>query len=163
VAVLQYVLREKKNYKIVPILCNSFYNLVQEGKSPLEDKRISLFLESLSKIISELGDRAFIIAGVDMAHVGPKFGDRDKVDDITLRKIKERDINSLEYTERLDAEGFYRSVEEEKDWRKICGLSSIYATLNTLQAKRGVLLGYDQALEPDTGSVVTFASLGFYS
>jgi len=63
----------------------------------------------------------------------------------------------------LDAEGFYRSVEEEKDWRKICGLSSIYATLNTLQAKRGVLLGYDQALEPDTGSVVTFASLGFYS
>jgi len=163
VAFLQYVLREKKNYKIVPILCNSFYNLVQEGKSPLEDKRISLFLESLSKIISELGDRAFIIAGVDMAHVGPKFGDRDKVDDITLRKIKERDINSLEYTERLDAEGFYRSVEEEKDWRKICGLSSIYATLNTLQAKRGVLLGYDQALEPDTGSVVTFASLGFYS
>lgn len=163
VAVLQYVLREKKNYKIVPILCNSFYNLVQEGKSPLEDKRISLFLESLSKIISELGDRAFIIAGVDMAHVGPKFGDRDKVDDITLRKIWERDINSLEYTERLDAEGFYRSVEEEKDWRKICGLSSIYATLNTLQAKRGVLLGYDQALEPDTGSVVTFASLGFYS
>ena len=163
VAVLQYVLREKKNYKIVPILCNSFYNLVQEGKSPLEDKRISLFLESLSNIISELGYRAFIIAGVDMAHVGPKFGDRDKVDDITLRKIKQRDINSLEYTERLDAEGFYRSVEEEKDWRKICGLSSIYATLNTLQAKRGVLLGYDQALEPDTGSVVTFASLGFYS
>ncbi len=163
VAVLQYVLREKKNYKIVPILCNSFYNLVQEGKSPLEDKRISLFLESLSNIISELGYRAFIIAGVDMAHVGPKFGDRDKVDDITLRKIKERDINSLEYTERLDAEGFYRSVEEEKDWRKICGLSSIYAILNTLQAKRGVLLGYDQALEPDTGSVVTFASLGFYS
>jgi AmmeMemoRadiSam system protein B len=163
VAFLQYVLREKKNYKIVPILCNSFYNLVQEGKSPLEDKRISLFLESLSKIISELGDRAFIIAGVDMAHVGPKFGDRDKVDDITLRKIKERDINSLEYTERLDAEGFYLSVEEEKDWRKICGLSSINATLNTLQAKRGVLLGYDQALEPDTGSVVTFASLGFYS
>ncbi len=29
-------------------------------------------------------------------------------------------------------------------------------------AKRGVLLDYDQALEPDTGSVVSYASMGFY-
>jgi len=111
----------------------------------------------------ELGNSAFIIAGVDMAHVGPKFGDRDKVNDVTLSKIKEGDIKSLELTEKLDSEGFYRSVEEEKDWRKICGLSSIYATLSTIDAQRGKLLGYDQAKEPDTGSVVSFASLGFYS
>ncbi|MFA9408370.1 MAG: AmmeMemoRadiSam system protein B, partial [Candidatus Dadabacteria bacterium] len=146
VAVLQYVLREKKNYKIVPILCNSFYNLVQEGKSPLEDKRISLFLESLSKIISELGNKVFIIAGVDMAHVGPKFGDKEPVNDLILSRIKERDMNSLQYSEKLDAEDFYRSIEEEKDWRKVCGLSSIYATLSTIEAKRGKLLDYDQAL-----------------
>jgi AmmeMemoRadiSam system protein B len=163
VAFLQYVLREKKNYKIVPILCNSFHSLVQEGKSPVEDKRISTFLESLSKIISELGNKVFIIAGVDMAHVGPKFGDKEPVNDLILSRIKERDMNSLQYSEKLDAEGFYRSIEEEKDWRKVCGLSSIYATLSTIEAKRGKLLDYDQALEPDTGSVVTFASLGFYS
>ncbi|MGB3363781.1 MAG: AmmeMemoRadiSam system protein B [Thermodesulfobacteriota bacterium] len=163
VAFLQYVLRKKKNYKIVPILCNSFFSLVQEGKSPLEDQRISSFLESFSNIVSELGNKVFIIAGVDMAHVGPKFGDKDKVNEETLSRIKELDIRSLEYTEKMDAEGFYRSVEEEKDWRKICGLSSIYATLSTINADKGVLLDYDQALEPDTGSVVTFASLGFYS
>ena len=163
VAFLQYVLRKKSEYKIVPILCNSFFSLVREGKSPVEDKRVSVFLDSFSKIVGELGNRVFIVAGVDMAHVGPKFGDKDKVNDMILGRIKERDIKSLEYTEKLDAEGFYRSVEEEKDWRKICGLSSIYATLSTIQAERGVLLDYDQALEPDTGSVVSFASLGFYS
>lgn len=163
VAFLQYILKKKKEYKIIPILCNSFFNLVQEGKSPREDKRISLFLDSLGNIIQEMGDRVFIIAGVDMAHVGPKFGDREAVNDLTLSKIKERDIKSLEFTEQLDAEGFYRSVEEEKDWRKICGLSSIYATLSTIQAEKGKLLDYDQALEPDTGSVVSFASLAFYS
>lgn len=163
VAFLQYVLRKKKDYKIVPILCNSFFSLVQEGKSPNEDERVSQFLKSFGQITEDMGTKVFIIAGVDMAHVGPKFGDRDKVDDITLGRIKERDIKSLEFTEKLDAEGFYRSIEEEKDWRKVCGLSSIYATLSTIQAQEGKLLGYDQAQEPDTGSVVTFASMGFYS
>ena len=163
VAFLQYILGEKKEYKIVPILCNSFFNLVQAGKSPVEDERISMFLKSFSSLVEELGDKAFIIAGVDMAHVGPKFGDREKVNEQMLASIKERDIKSLEFTEKLDAEGFYRSVEEEKDWRKVCGLSSIYATLSTIQADNAKLLGYDQALEPDTGSVVSFASMGFYS
>ncbi len=162
VAFLQYVLRDRK-YKILPILCNSFYSLVQTGKSPKEDSRISKFLSAFSQIIDELGERVFIIAGVDMAHVGPKFGDREHVNELTLGRIKERDIRSLEFSEKLDAEGFYRSVEEEKDWRKICGLSSIYATLSTIQAANGKLLGYDQALEPDTGSVVSFASMGFYA
>ena len=163
VAFLQYVLRNKQNYRIVPILCNSFFNLVQEGKSPTEDKRVSQFLKAFSEILRDLGNKVFIIAGVDMAHVGPKFGDRDKVNDLTLGRIRELDIKSLEFTENLDAEGFYRSVEQEKDWRKICGLSSIYATLSTIEAEKGKLLGYDQAKEPDTGSVVTFASMGFYS
>jgi len=163
VAFLQYVLRNKKDYKIVPILCNSFFGLVQEGKSPAEDGRVSQFLNSFAEIMKDLGDKAFIIAGVDMAHVGPKFGDREKVNDLTLARIKEQDIKSLEFTGKMDAEGFYRSVEEEKDWRKICGLSSIYATLSTIEAQEGKLLGYDQAKEPDTGSVVTFASMGFYS
>ena len=69
---------------------------------------------------------------------------------------------SLSFSEKMDMEGFYRSVEEEKDWRKVCGLSPIYATLATIEAQRGKLLDYGQALEPDTGSVVSYASMGFY-
>lgn len=163
VAFLQHALRKKEQFKIVPILCNSFFSLVMEGKSPVEDSRISEFLKSFSQIVEDMGNKVFIIAGVDMAHVGPKFGDKDKVNEETLKTIKERDIKSLEFTEKLDPEGFYRSVEVEKDWRKVCGLSSIYATLSTIQANEGKILGYDQAEEPDTGSVVSFASMGFYS
>jgi len=162
VAMLQYVLKGKKDFRIVPILCNSFYELVNEGKSPMEDERISGFLDTMSDITAQMGDSVFIIAGADMAHVGLKFGDKEPVDEPTLEKIKERDIMSLTRSEKLDAEGFYRSVEEEKDWRKVCGLAPIYATLATIQADSGVPLDYDQALEPDTGSVVSFASMGFY-
>jgi AmmeMemoRadiSam system protein B len=162
VAFLQHMLNGKGDYKIVPILCNSFYKLVNDGKSPAEDERISEFLETVGEAVEQMGDNVFIIAGADMAHVGLKFGDKEPVNELSLGRIKERDMLSLSFGEKLDAEGFYRSVEEEKDWRKICGLSPIYATLSTIRADRGKLLDYGQALEPDTGSVVSYASMGFY-
>ena len=162
VAFLQHMLNGKKKYNIVPVLCNSFYRLVSDGRSPAEDEMISGFLEAVAGIVRDMGDKVFIIAGADMAHVGLKFGDKEPVDDLTLGKIKERDMLSLSFGENMDAEGFYRSVEEEKDWRKVCGLSPIYATLATIDAERGKLLDYGQALEPDTGSVVSYASMGFY-
>ena len=162
VAFLQHMMNGKRNFKIVPVLCNSFHNLIREGRSPAEDDMIAVFLESVSGIVKDLGDRVFIIAGADLAHVGLKFGDEEAVNDATLGRIRERDMLSLSFSEKMDMEGFYRSVEEEKDWRKVCGLSPIYATLATIEAQRGKLLDYGQALEPDTGSVVSYASMGFY-
>lgn len=162
VAFLQHMMNGKRNFKIVPILCNSFHNLIREGRSPAEDERIAVFLEAIAGIVRELGERVFIIAGADMAHVGLKFGDEEAVNDATLGRIRDRDMLSLSFGEKMDREGFYRSVEEEKDWRKVCGLSPIYATLATIDAERGKLLDYGQALEPDTGSVVSYASMGFY-
>ncbi len=161
VVFLQHILKEK-NFKIIPVLCNSFHQFVGNGSSPFEDKKISTFLTELKKIIASYGDSVVVIAGVDLAHVGPEFGDKDQVDEKTLSWIRNRDAISLEYTEKIDAEGFYRSVEEEKDKRKICGLSSIYSMLKVTDASYGTILDYDNALEEDTGSVVTFASAGYY-
>ena len=162
VAFLQHIMKGKKKFRIVPVLCNSFFRFVRDGRSPAEDETISGFLEAVAGIVRDMGENVFIIAGADMAHVGLKFGDNEAVNDTTLGRIKERDMLSLSFGEKMDAEGFYRSVEEEKDWRKVCGLSPIYATLATLDAEHGKLLDYGQALEPDTGSVVSFASMGFY-
>lgn len=163
VVFLQYFFGDCREIKIVPVLCNSFYKLVQEGISPMDDPRVALFLNALSGRIHEQGSRILTIASADMAHMGQKFGDPEPIDDRTLSWIQEKDRVSLSFTEKIDAEGFYRSIEEEKDLRNICGLPPIYSLLATTQAKFGRLLDYNQALEPDTGSVVTFASLGLYS
>lgn len=163
VVFLQYLFGNRKQFKILPILCNSFQRMIQNGGSPEDDIKVSTFLKSIKDIISTLGNRVFIIAGADLAHVGPKFGDVEPVNESTLRWISERDLLSLSFTEQINSDGFYRSIEEEKDRRKICGLSPIYSLLSTINAKKGILIDYDQALEPDTGSVVTFASVGFYS
>ena len=129
---------------------------------PVQDNKVSVFLKQVRQCISKLGNKAVVIAGADLAHVGLKFGDEESVDEATLNWIKRRDMLSIKYSENLDAEGFYRSVEEEKDKRKICGLSPIYALLNTVNAKAGRMLDYGQALEPDTGSVVSYTSIAFY-
>jgi len=162
VVFLQHILKGNKNFKIVPVLCNSFHNFVNTGTSPSDDFRINTFLTELKKLIDSCGDSVIVIAGVDLAHVGPKFGDKNQVDEDTLSWIKKRDAISLKHTEQIDAEGFYRSVEEEKDKRKICGLSSIYSMLKVTDASYGTILDYDNAIEEDTGSVVTFASAGYY-
>jgi len=163
VVFLQYLYSKIKKIKIVPILCNSFHNFIQNEKSPKEDENSSKFLKKISEIINSKEKSVFIIAGADMAHVGLKFGDPEPVDGTMLRWIRQRDALSLSYAEKIDAEGFYKSIEEEKDKRKICGLSPIYAFLSTINAIEGKLIDYDQAIEPDTGSVVSFASMGFYS
>lgn len=163
VVFLQYLFRNRKQFKILPILCNSFQKLIQNGNSPEDDVKVSTFLRSMNEIITTLGHRVFLIAGADLAHVGQKFGDAEPVNESTLRWVKERDLASLSFIEQINADGFYRSIEEEKDRRKICGLSPIYSLLSTIDAKKGKLIDYDQALEPDTGSVVSFASVGFYA
>ena len=163
VVFLQYLYREIKNFKIVPILCNSFFRMIQNVDSPMANTSVSMFLKGIKGIIEGLGDKAFAIAGADLAHVGLKFGDTEPVSQPALIWIKQRDLLSLSFTENLDAEGFFNTIKEEKDRRKICGLSPIYALLSTIKAERGKILDYDQALEPDTGSVVSFASVGFYS
>jgi len=163
VVFLQYLFSKIKKIKIVPILCNSFHKFIQNGKSPKEDENSSKFLKKISEIINSKEKSFFIIAGADMAHVGLKFGDPEPVDGTMLRWIRQRDALSLSYAEKIDAEGFYKSIEEEKDKRKICGLSPIYSLLSTINAIEGKLIDYDQALEQDTGSVVSFASMGFYS
>lgn len=163
VVFLQRLFEGKRKFKIVPILCNSFFRMIQEGVSPREDKRISTFVDGVREIILSVENKVCVIAGADMAHIGPKFGDPEPVTESMLKWIKDRDLCSLSFTENLNPEGFFKSIEEEKDMRKICGLSPIYALLSTINAERGKLLDYDQALEPNTGSVVSFASVGFYS
>ncbi len=94
--------------------------------------------------------------------MGLQFGDRKGVGEADLRVLEEADREMLGYVEKMDGEGFYASILRERDRRKICGLPAIYTLLKVLEAKEGKLLNYGQAFTPETQSVVSFASLGFY-
>ena len=159
---LRYLHPDLIPLKIVPILCGSFNEVIGKGVSPMEQGPIRQFIEALKESVSSLGRRVCYIASADLAHMGLQFGDPEGIGEYDLRILAEEDQAMLGYVERLDGEGFFSSVSEERDRRRICGLPAIYTLLKTMEAKEGRLLKYGQAYTPHNQSVVTFASLAFY-
>jgi AmmeMemoRadiSam system protein B len=128
----------------------------------MDSKPIRQFIEALKESVSSLKRKVCYIASADLSHIGHQFGDREGVGGYHLRVLAEKDQEMLKYVEKIDKEGFYSSILDERDQRRICGLPAIYAMLAVLEAKEGRLLKYGQAYAPETQSVVSFASMAFY-
>ena len=146
-------------YQVVPILVGSFHEMILSGETPACDARVGGFLEALRGELEAESRRVLIIAGVDFAHVGKKFGDPFSVDDKVAQWIKQEDLALIENIKRGDPEGFFADVAKDRDARKICGLSPMYTQLELLRDHRARLLMHDIAMEPQTESAVSFASL----
>lgn len=158
---LKYLYHEKKNFSIIPILCSSFGNTDRYNKSPDQIPQFKEFISSLKETIKETGKKICVIASVDLAHVGTRFGNPVLQDEAYLNKLQVDDINMLKHVEDLDPEGFNNSIQKNNNDRNICGYPAIYTLLNVIDASEGKLLKYSQY--PDqTNSTVTFASMSFY-
>lgn len=159
---LQYLYPEPNPLKIIPILSGSFHESIEKGISPMELKPIRQFIDALKEAVSSLGREVCYIASADLSHMGLQFGDREGISEYGLRVLSQEDQEMLGYVEKMDGEGFFSSILRERDRRRVCGFPAIYSMLKTLEAKEGKLLKYGQAFNPETQSVVTFASLAFY-
>jgi len=100
-----------------------------------------------------------IVAGVDFAHVGKKFGDSFSADERIADWVKSEDLALIENIKRGDPDGFFADIAKDRDARKICGLSPMYTQLELLRGHKGRLLMHDIAMEPQTESAVSFASI----
>ena len=121
-------------------------------------------IRKIGRKLSKRGktQKILILAGVDLAHAGPRFGDEMELGPEMEKKIKAEDRKSLEHAMSLDADRFYLSVVADGHWRKVCGLSALYTVLRWIKAlsgdkaAMGELLTYGQAPDP-LGGVVSFA------
>lgn len=157
---LRHVFAGRK-IRIVPILCSSFHDQVEEGRSPRSDPRVAEFLDALRDTLVE-HEGAVLIAGVDLAHLGPRFGDDGPVMQPLADTCRARDGRLLDAAGSRDANGFFEAIVEEQDERRICGISAIYSFLETLpDGSAGTLLHYGQALDPERTTFVSFASMAF--
>jgi hypothetical protein len=151
--------------KWIPILCSSFDRFCPD-QSPRSVATIEEGLQKMGRVLKsriDSGKRVTILAAVDLAHVGPRFGDKEKVDDAVKEKVKKEDLESIQLAMAGDADGFYMSCVQNGHWRKICGLSSIYTALRLMREMdpskevKGEMLTYDQSEDP-LGGLVSFAS-----
>jgi len=160
---LRALWRKEDPFRIVPVLCGSFHEAILKDVSPMELPGVSQFIKALRMVIAGSKKRIALLASADLAHIGLRFGDAEAPNRFTLQSLEEEDRRLLSYAERLDAEGFYGALCREKDRRRICGLPPIYTLLHLVDARVGRLLKYSQSMDPTTQSVVTFASLAFFS
>jgi AmmeMemoRadiSam system protein B len=159
---LSYVYGEGPPISIAPILCSSLLTRVPADKDPMDVPEVRDFVEALREVIASCGRKVCVVGGVDLAHIGPKFGHPQPVLASHLVEVSRDDHDMLGHVLKLDAAGFLDSVRRDNDSRNICGLTSIYALLHVVGADRAELLRYGQAHEEDTQSVVTFASMAFW-
>jgi AmmeMemoRadiSam system protein B len=154
---LRHALGERE-FGILPVACGSFHGSVVDRRSPREDPLIDVFLEVLAE---EAGD-CLLLASVDLAHMGPFYGDPLPLAAGDLASIEEADRRMLDRLVARDAEGFFRSVAEEEDRRRVCGLSALYTTVSLLPpGPDGRLLAYEQPAFPEEGNTVTICGMAW--
>lgn len=150
---------------MVPLLCDSLHSLVPSGSSlsPGSVPVVADFVDALYEAMETDGRRITLIAAVDLAHVGPRFGDSFVVDPLRQAGVGAADREMLELILRPDAEAYYAQVMQDQDARRICGLTPLYVLTALMQRERrnGELLRYTQWVDADLSSSVTFASAIF--
>jgi len=150
--------------RIVPILCGSYANSIYRGGAPESNDQVNRILGTLGEIAAREGDRLLWVLGVDMAHMGRRYGDSfsASADRGEMEEVAQRDRARMDRMESGDPRGFWDLVQENHDDLKWCGAAPIYTFLKAVPQARGELLRYQQ-WNIDDQSVVSFAGMRFHS
>ena len=161
VVFLQYLYEGRRPVRIVPLVVGSFHDCVRAGGEPRLRDDVGRMVGALRRSLDETPEPACVLISGDLAHVGPKFGDR-ALPDAFLAHSRAQDGAILNRAEAADAAGYFRVIAEEGDARRICGLPPTYLALEALRPGHGRVLHYDQYVHPQRHESVSFASVGFY-
>jgi len=150
------------NIRILPILCGPFVRCSEDGGRPEEDEQVGRFLSELRTLAGREGEKLFWVLGIDMAHMGRRYGDvfSARAGANQMEDVMVRDRERIRLLENGDANGFWRAAECGRDGLKWCGTTPLYSFLHAVPAARGELLRYQQ-WNIDDHSVVSFGALAF--
>jgi AmmeMemoRadiSam system protein B len=162
VVLLQFLLAGRRPFKIVPLLTGSIHDRVRGREDPAEAPDIAKMVAALRA--AELGcaeSVCYLISG-DLAHIGPKFGDKQRAEEPWLEESRQKDAAILKALETADPREFFGVVAGENNRRRICGLSPTWLTLEVTRPKFGTVLHYQQFAHPQGKESVSFAAAAFY-
>ena len=161
VVMLQHALPGHPPFTIVPILVSSFHDLIASGTPPRDDARVAEFVAALRATLAEDQVPTVLVAGVDLAHVGAKFGDRQGLTEALSALAAARDHALIAALEAADPDAFFVALAADGDRTRVCGAAPLLVLLELLRGIPGRLLCYDESRDEATRSAVTYASLAF--
>ncbi len=148
--------------RVVPILCGSYARSIYQGGLPEDNEGVRRIFGSLGELAAREGGRLLWVLGIDMAHMGRRYGDPFDAEAGRghMEFVAARDRRRMEAMESGDARGFWDQVQENHDDLKWCGSSPVYTFLKSVPNARGKLRHYQQ-WNIDDRSVVSFAGMSF--
>jgi AmmeMemoRadiSam system protein B len=148
----------KKPPPVVPILVGSFQHFLSNGAHPATDGRLSAFLDALHQ--GTRGLRVLVVASVDLAHVGPQFGDDFLMDAERRKALQAADDRLMAAAALGDATAWYERIAAVNDRNRICGFAPTYLMLRYLGPTSGQQVAYAQCTaDAQDGSVVSICGL----
>ncbi len=128
------------------------------GQLPQTEAEIQELLDAFSQ--QAQGRQVCFVAGADLAHLGPMFGDEAAVDQETLRQLRLQEEQSLQHLQAGDPMAFRQSIVGPGNPNRVCGTTPILLAAS-LAGGQGELLHYGQAKSDDGSQVVSFCSMAF--
>ncbi len=155
---LHYI-RDEEPCEIVPVLCGSFERFVQGEALPGADPTLNAFLDACGQAVA--GRQALIVAAADLAHIGPAFGG-PPAGLVERARLQTADDEIIEHACTGDAEGFFMTIQRERDRFNVCGLPPIYLTLRLLRPVQGERVAYLRCPADEAGtSLVSICGIVF--
>jgi AmmeMemoRadiSam system protein B len=148
--------------RVLPILVGSFGRSIYEGRQPETNENVARFFDALSELHSRERDRLLWVLGVDMAHMGRRYGDAFPAlaDQDRMCGVALRDRARMERLNAGDPRGFWDLIQQNRDDLKWCGSAPLYTFLKAVPEARGTLHKYEQwNIDPE--SIVSFAGITF--
>ncbi len=163
VVFLKHLLKDRE-FRIIPILAGLGAHQAS-GQQPDHDRGVARFTDGVRDLVESRPGRVVVVAGADLAHVGPRFGDERAYDEEQRTALERTDRASLDYAASIDPSAFWSHVASDLDERRVCGLAPIWSLLRILggSGAQGRVLHYEQTVDADDGSIVSHAALGFYT
>lgn len=125
----------RRPFTALPVLCASTAHLSEPARFTAP------FLAALGRAIR--GRRACFVAGADLAHVGPLYGDARPPTAAEAARIEADDRRTLAFLAAGDAEGFHRDALRDDARRRLCGTAPIYAAMRA-SGRAARLLHYER-------------------
>jgi len=144
--------------RIVPILCSFGVEEIEQGI-----EAINAMVAALKEAMEAHERPVCLLASVDLAHIGPRYGDSFQPHPGTVRETALADERLLETVAAGDPDAFASILIQERNSRRICGLPPLYTMLKVLEGRaRGEVLHYASAEVDPYHSFVSFTAMALY-
>jgi hypothetical protein len=158
VAFLQRVL-PPESFTLAPLLMGAAAALPEFSRAAFR-AAAGGFLEELAGMLAEEG--TLCVAGVDLCHIGPKFGHDSTARDLEHEALA-HDAALLSAAAAGDPDAFWAEGARVRDRYNVCGFLALAALLETLPGSRGRVLDHLLWHEEPTRSAVSCAGMVFPS